>query len=145
MQIIRWIIYTVLVGFLPILVRLLVYLISNHQTDTVCFTPVDIVFLGLTLNISNINEVNNLRSFNKEKEDIDVVSNYRDLFVGFSTFFIILLAISLGALYIEEMTAYNIINNTTALIGATFLGLVSLVFSFIVMYNILKLHRNGSA
>ena len=145
MQIIRWIIYTVLVGALPMIVRLLVYLISNHYSDTVCVTSVDIVFFGLTLNISNINEVNNLKYRKQDKNIIDVISNQRDLFVGISTFFIILLAISLGALYIGEMSPYNIINNTTARIGAVALGGMSLVFSCIVMYNVLKLIHHGNA
>ena len=62
-----------------------------------------------------------------------------------STFFIILLAISLGALYIGEMSTYNIINNTTARIGAVALGGMSLVFSCIVMYNVIKLIHHGNA
>lgn len=144
MRIIRWLIYTVVVGALPILVRLLVYLISNHIPNAVCFSPVDIVFFGLTLNISNINEVSGLKAQKVKKGEVDVVSNYKDTFSGLSTLLIILLAIPLGALYMGEMTDQTIINQTTAFIGAIALGVLSLVFSSIVMYNVLKLQKHGN-
>lgn len=144
MRIIRWLIYTVIVGALPILVRILVYLISNHLPNAVCFNPVDIVFFGLTLNISNINEVSSLKNQKVKKGEVDVISNYKDTFSGLSTLLIILLAIPLGALYLGELTDQTIINQTTAFIGAIALGVLSLVFSSIVMYNVLKLQKHGN-
>lgn len=144
MRIIRWLIYTVIVGALPILVRILVYLISNHLPNAVCFNPVDIVFFGLTLNISNINEVSSLKNQKVKKVEVDVISNYKDTFSGLSTLLIILLAIPLGALYLGELTDQTIINQTTAFIGAIALGVLSLVFSSIVMYNVLKLQKHGN-
>lgn len=144
MRVIRWLIYTVIVGALPILVRLLIFLISNHLPNTMCFSPVDIVFFGLTLNISNINEVNNLRLKGKKKEETELILHYKDAYSGLSTLFIILLAIPLGALYLGEMTDQTIINETTAFIGAITLGLLSLVFSGIVIYNVLKFQRHGN-
>lgn len=144
MRIIRWLIYTVIVGALPILVRILVYLISNHLPNAVCFNPVDIVFFGLTLNISNINEVSSLKNQKVNKGEVDVISNYKDTFSGLSTLLIILLAIPLGALYLGELTDQTIINQTTAFIGAIALGVLSLVFSSIVMYNVLKLQKHGN-
>lgn len=144
MRIIRWLIYTVIVGALPILVRILVYLISNHLPNAVCFNPVDIVFFGLTLNISNINEVSSLKNQKVNKGEVDVISNYKDTFSGLSTLLIILLAIPLGALYLGVLTDQTIINQTTAFIGAIALGVLSLVFSSIVMYNVLKLQKHGN-
>lgn len=144
MRIIRWLIYTVIVGALPILVRILVYLISNHLSNAVCFSPVDIVFFGLTLNISNINEVNSLKSRKVRRGETDIVSNYKDVFSALSTLFIILLAIPLGALYMGELTDHTIINQSTAFIGAIALGGLSLIFSSIVMYNVLKLQKHGN-
>lgn len=144
MRIIRWLIYTVIVGALPILVRLLVYLISNHLPNAVCLSPIDIVFFGLTLNISNINEVSSLKAQKIKKGEVDVISNYKDTFSGVSTFLIVLLAIPLGALYMGELTDKRIINQTTAFIGAIALGFLSLVFSSIVMYNVIKLQKHGN-
>ncbi len=144
MRIIRWLIYTVIVGALPILVRILMYIISNHIPNAVCFSPVDIVFFGLTLNISNINEVNSLKPKRTKKGEVDVISNYKDAFSAFSTLLIIFLAIPLGALYMEELTDQTIINQTTAFVGAIVLSVLSLVFSSIVMYNVLKLQKHGN-
>ena len=144
MRIIRWLIYTVIVGALPILVRILMYIISNHIPNAVCFSPVDIVFFGLTLNISNINEVNSLKPKRTKKGEVDVISNYKDAFSAFSTLLIIFLASPLGALYMEELTDQTIINQTTAFVGAIVLSVLSLVFSSIVMYNVLKLQKHGN-
>jgi len=144
MRIIRWLIYTVIVGALPILVRLLVYLLSNHLANAICISPVDVVFFGLTLNISNINEVNSLKAQRVKKGESDIISNYKEAFSGISTLFIILLAISLGALYIGELTDLTIINQTTAFIGSIALGVISLLFSSIVMYNVLKFQKYGN-
>jgi hypothetical protein len=102
------------------------------------------VFFGLTLNISNINEVSSLKAQKVKKGEVDVISNYKDTFSGLSTFLIILLAIPLGALYMGELTDQTLINQTTAFIGAITLGALSLVFSSIVMYNVLKLQNHGN-
>ena len=144
MRIIRWLIYTVIVGALPILVRVLMYIISNHVPNAVCFSPVDIVFFGLTLNISNINEVNGLKPKRTKKGEKDVVSNYKDAFSAISTLLIIFLAIPLGSLYMGELTDQTIINQATAFVGAIVLSILSLVFSSIVMYNVLKLQKHGN-
>lgn len=144
MRIIRWLIYTVIVGALPILVRILMYIISNHVPNAVCFSPVDIVFFGLTLNISNINEVNGLNPKRTKKGENDVVSNYKDAFSAISTLLIIFLSIPLGSLYMGELTDQTIINQTTAFVGSIVLSILSLVFSSIVMYNVLKLQKHGN-
>ena len=56
MKIERWLIYTVAVAALPFFIRLMCYLILNNPVGS-AVSPIDIVFFGLTLNISNINEL----------------------------------------------------------------------------------------
>lgn len=145
MRISRWLIYTVIVAALPILVRLLIYMLSNHISTATCISPVDIVFFGLTLNISNINEINNLRPRKNKKGEQEFICKYRDNYVGLSTIFIVLLSIPLGALYMAEMTDTSIIDTTAAFIGAMSLGLVSLLFSGVVIYQLIKLQRHGDS
>lgn len=62
----RWIIYTVVVAALPLLIRLFCFLILENPAGRIV-SPIDIVFFGLTLNISNINELNLLKISNKSK------------------------------------------------------------------------------
>jgi len=52
----KWLIYTVLVGLIPILSRLLVWLVTNTGTVNI-LSPSDFVIFGLVLHISNINEI----------------------------------------------------------------------------------------
>lgn len=53
---IKWLIYTVLVGFIPILSRLLIWIVTNNGTIDL-FSPSDFIAFGLVLHISNINEI----------------------------------------------------------------------------------------
>lgn len=51
----RWLIYTVLVAALPLFIRLICFWVLKNPVGS-AVSPIDIVFFGLTLNISNINE-----------------------------------------------------------------------------------------
>ena len=53
---IKWLIYTVLVGLIPILSRALLWFISQNQTMNFV-NAADFVAFGLILHISNINEI----------------------------------------------------------------------------------------
>ncbi len=145
MKISQWITFTVIVGALPIIVRLLVFLISNHLPGIAWINTVDIVFFGLTLNISNINEIYNLDNAKVKKGKKSPLWGYRDTFTAFSIIFILLLAVPLGALYMGEMVDSSMINQSTALKGAIALGMISLLFSGVVTYCISKIYNYGNA
>ena len=53
---VKWLIYTVLVGLIPALLRILIWLISQNR-DMGILNAVDFIVFGLILHISNINEV----------------------------------------------------------------------------------------
>jgi hypothetical protein len=59
--------------------------------------------------------------------------NNKETLVWWSTFFIILLSITLGMLYMSEQTKFNILDENAALYGSISLCLVSLIFSNSVM------------
>ncbi len=52
----KWLIYTVLVGLLPALLRMLIWLISQDR-DIGILNAADFIVFGLILHISNINEI----------------------------------------------------------------------------------------
>lgn len=60
---IKWLIYTVLVGLIPIMSRLLVWLVSN-KVGIEILNASDFVAFGLVLHISNINEIVSIRKRN---------------------------------------------------------------------------------
>ena len=85
----KWIIYTVLIGLMPFLIRLFVFMLSANREWGLLFNPVDFIFLGLTLNLTNLNELNN--------EKLEPILKLK--FEGYSVIQIILLSGILGILY----------------------------------------------
>ena len=59
-RIAKWLIYTIAVGFIPALFRMLVWFISQDKTGLDLFNALDFIVLGLVLQISNINEIEHL-------------------------------------------------------------------------------------
>ena len=61
---IKWLIYTVLVGLIPILLRMLIWsILQNHTIDF--FNASDLVAFGLVLHISNINQIEHSNNLEK--------------------------------------------------------------------------------
>ena len=52
-----WLIYTVLVGLIPVMSRLLIWLVSEHPSKIDLFNAADFIAFGLILHISSINEI----------------------------------------------------------------------------------------
>lgn len=134
MKIERWIIYTVLVAALPLLIRILCFVILESPVGPIV-SPIDIVFFGLTLNIANINELNALKvkskSKNAEKTPLD-----KDKILGLSIFLIVFLAITLGLVYSSELMGIKSISVASTYICSILLSIASFVFSCNVIIKI---------
>jgi hypothetical protein len=91
----RWIFYTVIVGALPLIIRLIAFLYVKDGT-TGWFNAVDLVFFGLTLSISNINELNNAKQNSSQIKTFKEDNNFVSMLI------IIFLAFNLGSLYFNE-------------------------------------------
>lgn len=61
---VKWLIYTVLVGLIPVVLRALLWAISPDQTVDL-FSASDFVAFGLILHISNINEIEHFNDLEK--------------------------------------------------------------------------------
>jgi len=125
----RWLYYTVIVGALPFIIRLIVFVFLTSRTWDFLFNAVDFVFFGLTLNLTNVNELNSLRLKNKRNQEIAFNDNSKETLIWWSTFFIILLSLTLGMLYVSEQTGLSILDKDAALYGSTGLCIVSFIFS----------------
>lgn len=59
-----WLIFTVLVGLLPIIARVITVNMFTLK-DVVYISPVDIIVFGIVLHVSILNELNNLQKDNE--------------------------------------------------------------------------------
>lgn len=125
----RWLYYTVGVAALPIAVRILVFILMAHNDLSVLLNAVDFVFFGLTLNLSNMNELNGLRQKGRKKIIND---NEREKLSGWSIYAIVVLCVILGFLYTPygEKTVFN---PTAMLIASILLAIASFFLSYRVI------------
>ena len=68
----KWLIYTVLVGLIPFLSRLTIFIVSNNRDLDFLINAADFVAFGLVLQISNINELEHLDSEEKDWKTIQI-------------------------------------------------------------------------
>ena len=130
----RWLYYTVGVAALPIAIRIIVFLLMAKQDLSVLVNAVDFVYFGLTLNLSNMNELNSLRI----KEGNKVISeNDREKLSSWSIYAIIVLCLILGFLYVPK-GGQEVFNQVTMLIASMLLAVASF---FLSLYVINKINR----
>ena len=115
---IKWLIYTVLVGFIPILSRLLVWLVTTNGIDL--FAASDFVAFGLVLHISNINEIEHYTRDRSWKTAQNGIS------IAFIAFYSVLFALTiLGG------------NNSSIDIGTTKIcAMILALVSFAISYSV---------
>ena len=79
----RWLLFTVVVGLIPVLVRLLAWVVSDPGAVK-AFSASDLIAFGLVLHISNINEAARAGEFDLGwKAVLQVVSALFITFYGF--------------------------------------------------------------
>ncbi len=137
----RWLIYTVLVAALPLFIRLICFWVLKNPVGS-AVSPIDIVFFGLTLNISNINELNGLKNKSKKAES-HIAQPDKDRILGLSLLLIILLTVTLGMVYSSELLAVESISLTSTYICSILMSIASLVFSWNVMLKIQRYYGNN--
>jgi hypothetical protein len=98
-------------------------MLSANREWGLLFNPVDFIFLGLTLNLTNLNELNN--------EKLEPILKLK--FEGYSVIQIILLSGILGILYFAEQSQKDILDKTIALVCAIAFCLLSFIFSNAIM------------
>ena len=90
----KWLIYTVVIGLLPVLIRTFIYLIRIDVEAGYSINVVDIVTFGLVLHISNINEL-------EDKENVD--KNWKTKNIGLSVLLLIIFSGILTVSYLAEL------------------------------------------
>lgn len=115
---IKWLIYTVLVGLIPILSRLMVWLVTKEGSIDL-FSPSDFVAFGLVLHISNINEIEHFSGMEREWKTAQ-----NGISITFIAFYSVLFALTLIGENIVDVNAIKICT------------MVLSVVSFLISYSV---------
>ena len=127
---VKWLVYTVIMGLIPALARLLLSSISLNNSVSL-FNALDFVIFGLILHTANINEVGHLRD---EQESWKTIQN------GTSILFIIAYSLLFTCYLIEQSNpgTFNVTAITYISLG---LAIVSFLLSFSVYNRISRLNH----
>lgn len=130
---IKWLIYTVLVGLIPILCRMLMWVVTKNGTVQP-WAAADFIAFGLVLHISNINEIEHLDG------DRDWKTTQNGISIAFIAFYSVLFALSM-----LQGGAASLVNSNTITVCALSLATVSLLISFSIFHRLSSLARARSA
>jgi hypothetical protein len=120
----KWLIYTVLVGLLPFLMRILIFLVIDKNHNNIdMISANDFIAFGLVLHICNINEIEHI--YLSEEKQWKTIQN------GMSIVFIAFYSI----LYTLTLISDNF-QNVIDLQSLTICVFVLSVFSFCLSYSI---------
>lgn len=125
---IKWLIYTVLVGLIPILSRLIVWLVTIKGSVSL-LSPSDFVAFGLILHISNINEIEHFAGIEKAWKTAQ-----NGISIAFIAFYSVLFALTLVG---ENIVDINAISVCTVV-----LSVVSFLISYSVYDRVSKISVN---
>ncbi len=124
----KWLAYTFLVGLIPVLIRLLAWIITKSGTVN-ALSASDFVAFGLVLHISIINELEHLPT---EENSWKTIQN------GTSVIFIVLY----GALYVLTVIGErngNLFDANIMMKSVIVIASISAIISFLVVHRISKL------
>lgn len=124
---VKWLIYTVIVGLIPILSRLFSWLVTKNDVIP-AFSGSDFIAFGLVLHISIINEVEHINDLDKSWKTIQ-----NGVSIAFIAFYSVLYTFTLLA-PLNEVTDKEVIIKCSQI-----LSFISLLISYSVFDRISKL------
>lgn len=120
---IKWLVYTVIVGLIPVISRFVAWLVTKHGTVSLIAAS-DFISFGLVLHISNINEI----------EHIENDRNWKTIHNGTSILFISLYALLFSLNLIGE--SISVVNQSMINACSIVLVVISILISYSVYYRI---------
>lgn len=117
----KWLIYTVLIGLIPFIIRFLIYLVRNDVNVSYVLNEIDMIAFGLVLNVSNITELDGNNSVN---------DNWKTTNIGLSVFLVILFAAFLSVSYLSDLPGAETFNKSSIKWLSLITSLGSLWFSY---------------
>lgn len=123
----KWFAYTLLVGLIPVLIRLLVWFVA--ATNSVeRFTAIDLITFGLVLNASVINEVEHLPAKDREWK-----STQNGLAIASITIYGALYALAIFGDKVD-----GIVDRESILKAAIFLASMSTLIAVVNLHHLVK-------
>lgn len=121
----RWLFYTVFIAFLPILIRLILWIFGDFPTFLV-YSISDIFLFSLIINLSVIHELRHITD--------EMLSSWKEKFTTVSEILIFIIMIFLICSYFNE--AAKNFNEMALLSMAMFFALVSFIIGINAFYRI---------
>lgn len=128
---IKWLIYTVLVGLIPIISRMLVWGVTQAGTVSILASS-DFIAFGLILHISNINEIEHLSDNDK---------SWKTTQNGISILFIALYSVLFSLIMMSEGIP-SFIDTQAIKICVIVLAAISFFISFSVFHRISNIQKS---
>lgn len=126
----KWLIYTVIIGLLPFLIRTIIFLFDNTSTYDFWINPYDFIGFGLVLNLTNINEL----------EDRDVIDKlWKTKKIGVSVILIFIFAAIFAILTYSDFKSNTHLNILNVKICSFTLAVISFLFSYSIFNRINKI------
>lgn len=128
----KWLIYTVLIGLIPFLIRTFIFLIDKKATYDFWLNAADFIVLGLVLNLTNINELEDKELENKQ---------WKTKTIGLSVVFIALYAAILAILTYTEFKLIGDIDKGMVKYCSIGLAFASFLFSYAIFNRLNTIER----
>ncbi|MGV2929520.1 hypothetical protein ACE3G8_00355 [Vreelandella venusta] len=128
---VKWLIYTVLVGLIPIVSRVLIWGVTQPGTISILAAS-DFIAFGLILHISNINEIEHLGDGEK---------TWKTIQNGTSILFIALYSILFSLIMISEGLP-DFIDSKVIKMCVIALAIVSFLISFSVFHRVSTIQKS---
>jgi uncharacterized membrane protein len=123
----KWLIYTVIIGLIPFLIRSLICLFDSTSSVNYWLNETDFIIFGLVLNLSNINELED----KKFEDELWKTKN-----IGFSIIQIIIFSAIFAIVTYSDFKANPDLNEWTVKTSSIILALTSFVFSYSIFNRI---------
>lgn len=123
----KWLIYTVIIGLIPFLIRSFICLFDKTSTFNYWLNETDFIIFGLILNLSNINEL-------EDKVIVDKLWKTKN--IGFSVILIIIFSAIFTIITYSEFKSNPDLNISTVKISSISLAAVSFIVSYSIFNRI---------
>lgn len=126
----KWLIYTVIIGLIPFLIRSFICLFDKTSSLNYWLNETDFIIFGLVLNLSNINELEDKEIENKI---------WKTKKMGYSIIQIIVFSAIFSIITYSEFKSNTDLNIITVKTCSMVLALVSFLFSYSIFNRFNKL------
>ncbi|WP_454047424.1 hypothetical protein [Chryseobacterium sp. Marseille-Q8038] len=121
----KWLIYTVIIGLIPFLIRTIIALFDKLGSLDYWINEVDFISFGLILNLSVINEL-------EDKNLQDKIWKSRN--IGFAIVFLILFSAILAIVTYSDFKVNKDLDKTVVKCCSVILSVITFIFSYSI-YN----------